>query len=64
MTGGGGRDNLNGALLLCRARDWQAAEIGCCIGHFKFVASVIANLQGEAIQGTRMDCFTAFAMTG
>jgi hypothetical protein len=25
------RDNLNGILLLCRARDRQAAEIGCCI---------------------------------
>jgi hypothetical protein len=27
------------------------------------VAHVIANPQGEAIRCTRMDCFTAFAMT-
>jgi hypothetical protein len=27
------------------------------------VAHVIANPQGEAIQHTCMDCFTAFAMT-
>jgi hypothetical protein len=34
------------------------------LGAIQMVAPVIANPQGEAIQCTRMDCFTPIAMTG